>query len=81
MCEEVHFYLSCRLALQAYSRQLYLQMNSFTGIFQGFYRDFKNTVLSHPMLPTCIDCCHKAICQQFLKKGDIFEHTLKPIMA
>ena len=31
---------------QAYSQQLQLQMNSFTGTFQGFYLDFKNSVLS-----------------------------------
>ena len=37
--------------LQAYNQELYCQMNSFTGIFQGFYLDLKNTILSTP----CID--------------------------
>ena len=32
MCEEVHF--SKFAGLQAYSWQLYYQMNSFTGIFR-----------------------------------------------
>ena len=37
-------------SLHAYSRQLYQQMNSFTGIFQRFYLDFKNAVLSPPLM-------------------------------
>ena len=36
MCEEVHF--SKFAGLQAYSCQLYLQMNSFTGIFQHHFK-------------------------------------------
>ena len=38
-------------SLHAYSWQLFQQMNSFTGIFQRFYLDFKNIILSPPMLP------------------------------
>ena len=49
MCEEVHF--SRVASLHAYSQQLYQQMNSFTAIFQRLYLDFKNAVLSPPMLP------------------------------
>ena len=44
MCE-VHF--SKFAGLQAYSRQLYYQMNSFTGIFQQHFKP--------SMLPPCID--------------------------
>ena len=36
------FILSKVASLQAYSGQLYQQMNSFTGIFPRFYLDFKN---------------------------------------
>ena len=40
-------------------------MDSFTGIFQGFYLDFKNAVLSPPpspsMLPLCIDSSHQIL--------------------
>ena len=48
MCEEVHF--SKFAGLQAYSRQLYYQMNSVTGIFQQHFKP--------PMLPPCIDLSH-----------------------
>ena len=41
MCEEV-------AGLQAYDQEVYLQMNSFTGIFQQHFQP-------HPMLPPCID--------------------------
>ena len=41
------FILSIFASLQDYSRQLYYQMNSFTGIF---WHHFKT-----PMLPPCID--------------------------
>ena len=41
------FIFSKFAGLQAYSRQLYYQVNSFTGIFQQH--------LLPPMLPPCID--------------------------
>ena len=39
--------------LQAYSRQLYYQMNSFTGIFEQHFK----FPPPPPMLPPCIDLC------------------------
>ena len=41
------FIFSKFAGLQAYSRQLYYQMNSFTGIFRQHFKP--------PMLPPCID--------------------------
>ena len=41
------FIFSKFAGLQAYSQQLYYQMNSFTGIFQQHFKS--------PMLPACID--------------------------
>ena len=41
------FIFSKFAGLQAYSQQLYYQMNSFTGIFQQHFKS--------PMLPPCID--------------------------
>ena len=42
-------------SLRAYSWQLYQQINSFTSIFQRFYLDFKNAVLSPNHATLCID--------------------------
>ena len=49
MCEK--FIFSKIAGFQAYSLRLYLQMNSFTDIFQGFYLHFRNTVVSPPYSP------------------------------
>lgn len=44
------FVFSNIAALQAYSQQTYWQMDSFTGIFEGLYLDFKKIILDFPML-------------------------------
>ena len=48
MCEEVHF--SNFAGLQAYSWQLYSQMNSFACIFRQHFKP--------PMLPPYVDLSH-----------------------
>ena len=63
MCEEVHF---CKFAgLQAYSWQLYYQINSFTGIFQ---QHFKSPLPCCPMywLKPCPIKFWRAPCSQHL---------------
>ena len=52
MCEEVHFcekvHFSKVAGLLAYGQQV-SQMNSFTGIFQGFYLDFTPFYFEEPL--------------------------------
>ena len=51
---------------QAYSQQLQLQMNPFTGTFQGFYLDFTNIVLSPLAQATSCQILKGPPCSQHL---------------
>ena len=69
----IFFIFSKFAGLQAESRQLYYQMNSFTGIF--------DSILSPPLLPPCIDvspppCSEHNTCGKPCKGGIKFSKIL-----